>query len=261
MDIQHKSIPAKKLNIALIDNEEAIHAALRSLLGAIGDHSVAYYTSPEEFNESARAEDFDCVFLDYMFSLGMHGMDGMDMLGHLAGLGCQTPVVMVTARDKADHLDTFEMARLGAKALLMKPFVASQVKDALQKALLSASSDPAPRTAPPDSPGPDDWETGDLEELNPLQLDAAGLAALRRRAQRQLNSVESGNFASLSLREAQVFLFRAQHGELSTKQMAEAMEMTESNLNTHIDNAARKLGSRKVIAWRNLFDKHKDKLK
>jgi DNA-binding response OmpR family regulator len=209
MDTQHTDIPKKTLSIALIDNEEPINAAMRSLLEAIGGYSLTYFQSPEDFLESTRPENFDCILLDYMFP---GEMDGMEMLRRLEKLGNPAPVVMVTSKDKADHLDTFEMGRLGAKALLLKPFVAAQLRSALRKAMLPVASQPT-RAIPSASAKPalNVWEAGDLEELNPTQLDPGGLSALRARARTKLSPDESGKLASLTLSQMKVFLLRAQH--------------------------------------------------
>lgn len=246
MEIQHKCVPKKKLHIALVDDNEGIYFAVRGLLEAEGGHRVAYFESPEMFLDSASPEDFDCILLDYMFN---GGMDGMDLLRQLAKLRSATPVVMVTSREKADLPNAFDMRDLGAKALLMKPFVGSQLWEALRKAML-------PTAVPAETTLPRHWETLDLEDLDPKELGKDERAGLLLRAQKRLNADEFGKLASLTLTETRVFLLRSQHDK-TDKELADILGIKTSTWQTHIENAANKLGTRSVLQWRILFDKLK----
>jgi len=251
-DLHHKYIPKKKLRIALIDDNEGVYFAVRGLLEAEGGHRVAYFESPETFLDAAQPEDFDCILLDYLFN---GGMDGMDLLRHLAALRSATPVVMVTSREKADLPNAFDMCELGAKALLMKPFVASQLWEALRKAMLStcarSTDDAASSVAESLSKH---WENKDLEDLDPKELDKDGRAFLLLRAQKRLNPSDFGKLASLTLTETKVFLLRSQHDK-TDRELADILGTKTSTWQTHIENASTKLGTRSVLQWRILFDR------
>jgi len=77
----------------------------------------------------ARDNDYDAIILDLM----LPDMDGLDVCVRLRDTGCDTPVLMLTARDTLD--DKLEGFSSGADDYLVKPF-AMQELDVRLKALV-----------------------------------------------------------------------------------------------------------------------------
>ena len=256
IDIQHAEVPEKTL-IAIIDDDEASFYSVRGLLEADGKYGVKYFEAPEQFIDLARPEDFGCILLDYMFS--PDGMDGINLLRYLNQLGCTTPIVMVTTGDKANLLNTFEMGGLGAKALLLKPFVYSQLIDVLRKAMFSAIGQPAKRLRSPIAEtAPESWDTGNLDSLvdalaRDLQiLDKDGRKLLLKRAQGKLNSDDYGNFEKLTLAQMKVFLLRAKFSH-QDKILAPMLKLTKAGLDAHNQDIRKKLGTISRQDWHAIF--------
>jgi FixJ family two-component response regulator len=262
MDIQHNTeVPKKKL-IALIDDDEAVLFSVRGLLEADGRYAVRYFESPEQFIERARPEEFGCILLDYMFS--PDGMDGMDMLRYLAKCNCQTPIVMVTTGDKANLFNTFDMGGLGAKALLLKPFVYSELRDSLRKAMLSVGDQAMTASRPASAePDPENWETGNLDDLvdalarNHQTLDKEGHKLLLNRAKTKLTADEYGKFEKLTVAQMKVFFIRSKLSH-QDKILAPMLKLTKAGLDAHNQDIRKKLGTISRQDWYALFY---DKLK
>lgn len=250
----HECLPKKKLRIAVIDDKEDVYMGVRALVEMEGEHQVDYYASTEAFLDPAKAGDYDCILLDLMFG---GRAAGLDLLGHFARLGLSPPVVMMTSENKADHHTTFEMGKRGAKGLLMKPIKGYQLWEALRKAIDAQAATLAKSLAPLPHEPRQDWETTlDLEEMDPKELGKDDRALLLLRAQKRLAPDELGRLANLTLTETKVFLLRAQHDK-TDKELADILGPKTCTWQTHVENAARKLGTRSVLQWRILFDKLK----
>lgn len=233
----HHYIPKKKLRIAVIDDNEGIYYALRGLLEAEGGHSVIYFDSPESFLDSAKPADYDCILLDYMFN---GGMDGMDMLRHLAGIRSPTPVVMMTAIEKASLPHAFDMRDLGAKALLLKPFVGAELWTALRKAI-ALESPPTPKHGEA-SPVPD------RIVKHPETLTKADWENLKFRAASRLSPVQR-----LTQAEMKIFLLVADR-DLNNQEIANILFIETSTVVTHRTKVYQKLESNRVTKLRDLRD-------
>jgi DNA-binding response OmpR family regulator len=66
--------------------------------------------------DTARSRDFDAIVLDVM----LPGIDGFTVAQRLRGAGCQTPILMLTARDA--ERDVIHGLNIGADDYLIKPF-------------------------------------------------------------------------------------------------------------------------------------------
>jgi DNA-binding response OmpR family regulator len=77
----------------------------------------------------ARDNDYDAIILDLM----LPGMDGLQVCRRLRDAGCDTPILMLTARDTLD--DKLEGFASGTDDYLVKPF-AMQELDVRLKALV-----------------------------------------------------------------------------------------------------------------------------
>lgn len=232
----------QQYRIAVIDSHEEIHIATHVCWLENG-YSVLAFDSPEVFLGTAQAEDFDCIILDCLFNAGMNGME---LLKYLAEHHPLTPVIMMAARGNAGFRDAFEMRRLGAKAILEKPFACDELKAVLREAISSFHKPPT---------DPSKWEADDLEYLNPMQLTRECLPYLLRRAEKNLIKTESAKLTRLTFKEMQFFLLRAQHDEMTDNELAQILGRTLATFQEHIYNVARKLETHGRKGWRGLFDK------
>jgi DNA-binding response OmpR family regulator len=77
----------------------------------------------------AREKDYDTIILDLM----LPGMDGLEVCTYLRDSGCDTPILMLTARDTLN--DKVEGFNRGADDYLVKPFAMEEL-DVRLKALV-----------------------------------------------------------------------------------------------------------------------------
>jgi FixJ family two-component response regulator len=114
--------------IAIVDDDEAIRKALRSLVRSLGYVSNVF-ASAEEFLQSPRLNEMSCLISDVQ----MPGMNGIELQSRLKVLDCNTPVIFVTAfpdeRNRALALEA------GAIAFLEKPFEGRALIQLIQAAL------------------------------------------------------------------------------------------------------------------------------
>ena len=78
--------------VCVVDDDESLRRSVRNLLSSVG-FRVETFASAEEFLESAHRTDTGCLVLD----LRMAGMNGLDLLRHLAATGSRIPVIILTA--------------------------------------------------------------------------------------------------------------------------------------------------------------------
>ena len=101
--------------ISIVDDDEAVRLALRSLVRSLGYVSNVF-ASAEEFLESSQLNETSCLISD----IQMPGMNGIELQNRLRILDHSTPVIFVTAfpdeRNRARALEA------GAIGFLEKPF-------------------------------------------------------------------------------------------------------------------------------------------
>jgi FixJ family two-component response regulator len=101
--------------ISIVDDDEAVRLALRSLVRSLGYVSNAF-ASAEEFLDSSQLNETSCLISD----IQMPGMNGIELQNRLKILDHRTPVIFVTAfpdeRYRARALEA------GAIGFLEKPF-------------------------------------------------------------------------------------------------------------------------------------------
>jgi FixJ family two-component response regulator len=114
--------------ISIVDDDEAICRALRALVQSLGYRAVTY-GSADAFLASKIAPSSQCIITD----MQMPGLSGLDLKRRLNEEGCETPVIMITARLEA-YLDA-EARKIGAICLLRKPFEATALISCLERAL------------------------------------------------------------------------------------------------------------------------------
>jgi FixJ family two-component response regulator len=114
--------------ISIVDDDEAVRLALRSLVRSLGYVSNVF-ASAEEFLKSSHLYETSCLISDVQ----MPGMNGIELQSRLKGLDCGTPIIFVTAfpdeRNRAVALEA------GAIAFLEKPFEGRTMVQLIQTAL------------------------------------------------------------------------------------------------------------------------------
>jgi FixJ family two-component response regulator len=114
--------------ISIVDDDEAVRLALRSLVRSLG-YASKVFASAEEFLESSHWNETSCLISDVQ----MPGMNGIELQSRLKRLDCNTPVIFVTAfpdeRNRALALEG------GAIGFLEKPFEGRTMVQLIQAAL------------------------------------------------------------------------------------------------------------------------------
>jgi two-component system, LuxR family, response regulator FixJ len=130
------SLPAKALRagrsanlseelVLVVDDDESMRDAIRSLLDATGFENVTY-GSAEELIAGGRLGKALCLITDFK----LPSMTGLDLLGEVRRLGLQLPMIVITAHDAPGLRQ--EAARRGAIAYLLKPFGSRELLAALE---------------------------------------------------------------------------------------------------------------------------------
>ncbi len=127
--------------VLIVDDEKNMRRVIAAHLEREGfDYLEA--ESGERAIEVLAEESPDCVLTD----LKMPGMDGMELLRHLAGTRPDTPVVMLTAHGTVQT--AVEAMKVGAFDYLTKPFDKSELVAIVQKAVRSRQLDRREPAAP-----------------------------------------------------------------------------------------------------------------
>jgi FixJ family two-component response regulator len=74
--------------VSIVDDDASLRRSLRNLLISVG-FRVATFESAEAFLETADRESTGCLVLD----LQMPGMDGLELLRHLAAMDWRIPMI------------------------------------------------------------------------------------------------------------------------------------------------------------------------
>ena len=113
-DIYCRNLFLDKPLISIVDDDEAICRALQALVQSLGYYAVIY-RSADAFLASKIASSSQCIITDVQ----MLSLSGLDLKRRLNEEGCETPVIMITARLEA-HRDA-NACKIGAICLLHKP--------------------------------------------------------------------------------------------------------------------------------------------
>ena len=114
--------------ISIVDDDESIREALKSLLGSVGFRAEVF-ASAEEFLNSSRMLDTECLILD----VWMPGMSGLELQSALSSAESRTPIVFISAHD--DEQVRTRALNAGAVDFLHKPFSEEALLNGIQSAL------------------------------------------------------------------------------------------------------------------------------
>jgi CheY-like chemotaxis protein len=122
-------VPGARPCVMIIDDEEAVRQALRSILQS--EYVVLEADSVDAGLEVLRQNRADLITLD----LRMPGRDGLEALRELRGWEeyLHTPIIMITGHASFDG--ACEALRLGATDFLQKPFGVDQLKTSVRNSL------------------------------------------------------------------------------------------------------------------------------
>jgi FixJ family two-component response regulator len=116
--------------IAIVDDDEAVREAMKSLVRSLGYHASTF-GSAEEFLTS-QFSNTSCIITD----LQMPGLSGLDLQDLLIAEGHRIPIIFITAY--SDENVRIRAMKAGALAFLIKPFNHNDLVDHLEKALKAA---------------------------------------------------------------------------------------------------------------------------
>jgi FixJ family two-component response regulator len=119
--------------ISIIDDDESVREATKSLVRSLG-YKAAVFASAEEYLQSNWLDDSSCLITD----LHMPGMSGVDLQDRLIADGRQIPMIFVTAYYEEKVRD--RVLDAGAYGFLRKPFNDESLIECLDKALTASSS-------------------------------------------------------------------------------------------------------------------------
>jgi FixJ family two-component response regulator len=114
--------------VSVVDDDQSLRRSLSNLLTSVG-FQVDTFASAEEFLSSSQQENSGCLVLD----LRMGGMNGFDLLRHLAATGSRIPVIILTAHDDDEARQRSREA--GAVAFFGKPVRADALLNAVKRVL------------------------------------------------------------------------------------------------------------------------------
>jgi FixJ family two-component response regulator len=114
--------------VFVIDDDESIRLALRSLIRSVG-LNVETFASAHEFLEHPRPNRPACLILD----VRMPGVSGLDLQRDLGEANIHIPIIFITGH--GDIPMSVRAMKAGAVEFLTKPFRDQDLLDAIQQAL------------------------------------------------------------------------------------------------------------------------------
>jgi FixJ family two-component response regulator len=114
--------------VAVIDDDEALRAALQRLLKSAG-FSVRSFASAEDFLDGGQLHETGCLITD----IRMPGMSGLDLQAKLNAEHCQIPTIFITAH--GDETLRLQAMKGGAVKFLAKPFDGAILLESVRVAL------------------------------------------------------------------------------------------------------------------------------
>ena len=101
--------------ISIVDDDESVRDALRSLMDSMGYHAEVF-ASGEAFLNSPYVSQTDCLIAD----VRMPGMSGLELQERLNARSASVPIVFISAHDDGEV--RAQGLRAGAVDFLKKPF-------------------------------------------------------------------------------------------------------------------------------------------
>ena len=115
--------------ISVVDDDASVLRTTTLLIESLG-FRAAGFESAELFLKSGELHETSCLIVD----VRMPGMSGLQLQSHLAALGCNIPIVFITAYD--DMASRQRALQAGAVAFLGKPFTDEILLQTIRSTLL-----------------------------------------------------------------------------------------------------------------------------
>jgi len=119
---------AKTREVAIVDDDESVRAALLGLMKEVGLSAKAF-ASAEEFLDSGHQHQIACLITD----IRMPGMSGLELQAKLNAENCRIPTIFITAH--GDARMRMQALRSGAVEFLAKPFDDDALLESVRVAL------------------------------------------------------------------------------------------------------------------------------
>jgi FixJ family two-component response regulator len=116
--------------ISIIDDDDSVRESLRRLMRSVG-FAVNVFASAEEFLDSDRLRNTDCLILD----VRLPGMSGLELKRHLATSHSDIPIIFITSYEDDDV--RARALNAGAVDYFLKPFNDENLLDAIEAVLKS----------------------------------------------------------------------------------------------------------------------------
>ena len=114
--------------IHIVDDDASFRAAVGELLGACG-YRVSLYETAKQLLAAPLNGGPACILLDVQ----MAGMNGPQLQAQLSDMGCQLPIIFLSAH--GDIPTTVSTIKAGAEDFLTKPATKEQLLEAIRRAL------------------------------------------------------------------------------------------------------------------------------
>ena len=114
--------------ISIVDDNDSVRESLQRLMRSVG-FPVNVFASAEEFLDSDRLRNTDCLILD----VRLPGMDGLELQRHLATSHSEIPIIFITSYE--DDEVRARALNAGAVAYFLKPFNDEDLLNAIDAAL------------------------------------------------------------------------------------------------------------------------------
>jgi DNA-binding response OmpR family regulator len=115
-----KAAQAEAMPRLLVVDDDYLHRKIICRVAAKAGYAPAGAGTYDEAAKLALENVFDCISLD--LSLGQHG--GTEMLHYLRGIGCKSPIIIISGCDEATLRDTLKVAKslnLDVRESIAKP--------------------------------------------------------------------------------------------------------------------------------------------
>jgi DNA-binding response OmpR family regulator len=116
----------------LVIDDDYLHRKIICRVAAKAGYAPAGAGTYDEAAKLALENAFDCVSLD--LSLGQHG--GTEMLQYLRGIGCKSPIVIISGCDEATFRETLKVAKslnLDIRESIAKPVDLEMLKYSFER--------------------------------------------------------------------------------------------------------------------------------
>ncbi len=117
-------MPNQRNVVAVIDDNLGILGAMSRLLSELG-YRTELYASAKEFLDAALLSEAHCLIIDIQLGESC----GIELARQLAGAGFTIPIIFMTANSSESVKK--RVAEIGCNVILIKPFSASALKEAL----------------------------------------------------------------------------------------------------------------------------------